>query len=117
MKLLQAYTRIDSGVAVLEFNGEVTLGQGAGLLRDTIVRALQQGHKKILLDLEEVSYIDSAGLGELVGCRPLARAQGAEIKLVHLQKRVQGLLQITKLITIFETFDDEYKAVQSFQQP
>jgi len=107
---------MDSGVAVIEFNGDVTLGQGAGLLRDTIFHELEQGQKKILVDLEEVSYIDSAGLGELVGCRSLAGKNGAEIKLVHLQKRVKGLLQITKLITIFETFDDEYKAVRSFQQ-
>jgi anti-sigma B factor antagonist len=112
---LRAYTRIDTGVAVIEFDGDVTLGEGSSFLRDTITQALAQGHKNILLDLENVSYIDSAGLGELVGCNSLARSQGAAIKLVYLNKKVRGLLQITKLITIFETFDDETIAVRSFR--
>ncbi|HYI93275.1 MAG TPA: STAS domain-containing protein [Bryobacteraceae bacterium] len=112
---LQAYTRIDSGVAVIELEGNVTLGKGSSLMRDAIHDALGKGHKNILLDLENVGYIDSAGLGELVGCNALADAKGADIKLVHLQKKVKGLLQITKLITIFETFEDENLAVKSFQ--
>ena len=113
---LQAYTRIDSGVAVIELEGRVTLGEGSSLMRDAILDALAKGYKNILLDLENVSYIDSAGLGELVGCDAFADAKGANIKLVHLQKKVKGLLQITKLITIFETFEDENLAVKSFQQ-
>jgi anti-sigma B factor antagonist len=111
---LQAYTRIDSGVAVIEFDGSVTLGEGSCLLRESIHNALAQGHKSILLDLEGVDYIDSSGLGELVGCNSLAGASGARIKLVNLQKKVKGVLQITKLVTIFETFEDENVAVKSF---
>jgi anti-sigma B factor antagonist len=113
---LQAYTRIDSGVAVIELTGNVTIGESTAMLRETILQALAKGHKNILLDLEYVAYIDSAGLGELVGCSVLADAQRADIKLVHLQKKIQGLLQITKLITLFETFNDEDEAVQSFQR-
>jgi len=107
---------MDSGVAVVEFDGKITLGEGSSLLRETLDRVLSEGHKNILIDLEGVSYIDSAGLGELVGCSASARARGAGIKLVHLQKKIQGLLQITKLITIFETFTDEDEAVRSFKR-
>ena len=113
---LQAYTRMDSGVAVVEFDGAITLGEGSCLLRETLEGLLSKGHKHILLDLEGVSYIDSAGLGELVGCNALARSRDASIKLAHLQKKIQGLLQITKLITIFETFSDEDEAVRSFNR-
>jgi len=113
---LRAYTRIDSGVAVIELDGNITLGEGSSLLRETIQNVLAQGHKSILLDFEDVGYIDSAGLGELVGSNTLARAKGADVKLVHLQKKIQGLLQITKLITIFETFENENVAVKSFQR-
>lgn len=113
---LRAYTRLDSGVVVVEFDGSITLGEGSSLLRETVEQALDAGHKNILLDLEGVGYIDSAGLGELVGCNKLADARGASIKLVHLQKKIKGLLQITKLITIFETFTDENEAVRSFHR-
>lgn len=113
---LQAYTRIDSGVAVIELNGDITIGENAARLRDSIKQALADGQKNILLDLEHVAYIDSAGLGELVSCSAVADGQGADIKLVNLQKKVQGLLQITKLITVFETFEDEYEAVQSYRR-
>lgn len=112
---LRAYTRLDSGVAVIELDGRITLGDGSTLLRGSIEKALEQGHKSILLDFEGVDYIDSSGLGELVGGNAAAISKGAKIKLVHLQKKVRGLLQITKLMTIFETFDDENVAVRSFQ--
>jgi anti-anti-sigma factor len=101
-----------SGVAVIEFEGPITLGQGSAHLRDTVMKAIADGHKNILLDLEGVSYIDSGGLGELVSCYAVADARGADVKLVHLQ--VHGLLQLTKLITVFETFEDEEQAVRSF---
>jgi anti-sigma B factor antagonist len=105
---------MDSGVAVIELEGAITLGDGSSLLRDTIEAAVALGHKSILLDFEGVGYIDSAGLGELVGSNQSAKAAGANIKLVHLQKKVKGLLQITKLITMFESFEDESVAVKSF---
>lgn len=113
---LRAYTRVDSGVAVVELEGQIVLGDSLSLLREMVNGALAQGYNKILFDLEGVSYIDSAGLGELVGCNALADSRGGDLKLVHLQKKIQGLLQITKLITVFETFDDERAAILSFQQ-
>lgn len=114
---LRAYTRMDTGVAVIELDGNITLGEGVGVLRETIEQVLAQGHTKIVLDLENVGYIDSAGLGELVGCGKLAAAHQARIRLANLQKKIKGLLQITKLITIFETFSDEDEAVRSFRFP
>ena len=93
---LRAYTRLDSGVAVVELDGRIMLGDGARVLRETVEQVLDAGHKNVLLDLEGVDYIDSAGLGELVGCNKLARSRGANMKLVHLQKKIKGLLQITK---------------------
>jgi len=107
---------MDSGVVVVEMDGAITLGDGSSLLREIVEQILADGHKSILLDLENVSYVDSSGLGELVGCNALARAQGANIKLAHLQKKIQGLMQITKLSTIFETFADEDEAVRSFRK-
>ena len=111
---LRAYTRKNGGIAVIELDGTIVLGESIGLLRDTIAKALAKGHMGLLLDLEGVSYIDSSGLGELVSCNGLARSRGATLKLVHLQKKIQGLMQITKLITVFETFEDELEAVHSF---
>jgi anti-sigma B factor antagonist len=113
---LRAYTRVDRGVAVIEFEGSVVLGDGLTLLRDMVTGALGEGYKNILLDLEGVSYIDSAGLGELVSCNALVDGHGGDVKLVHLQKKIKGLLQITKLITIFETFEDENEAIRSFKR-
>ncbi|HYP07730.1 MAG TPA: STAS domain-containing protein [Bryobacteraceae bacterium] len=111
---LRAYTRVDSGVAVIELEGEIVLGDGLGLLREVVTDALAQGYTNLLLDLEGVSYIDSAGLGELVSCNALADGRGGDMKLVHLQKKIKGLLQITKLITVFETYENEREAIQSF---
>ena len=113
---LRAYSRLDTGVAVIEFTGKVTLGQGAAFLRESITQTLADGYRNILLDLEHVTYIDSAGLGELVNCSKIARRQGADIRLVNLQKKINDLLQITKLTTLFQTFEDEYEAVRSFHQ-
>jgi len=113
---LRAYTRVDRGVAVIELMGGILLGDGLSLLREMINSALQEGYRNILLDLEEISYIDSAGLGELVSCNALVHAAGGDLKLVHLQKKIRGLLQITKLITIFEAFEDETEALLSFRR-
>lgn len=113
---LRAYTRVDSGVAVIELEGGITLGDGLSLLRDMVSRAIDEGFPNILLDLEGVGNIDSAGLGELVSLNALADARGGDVRLVHLQKKVRDVLQITKLITIFETFQDERIAVLSFHR-
>lgn len=102
------------GVAIVDLSGRITLGEGSGKLRDTIREILSKGQKKILLNLGDVSYIDSSGLGELVSSYTTASNQGAQLKLVNVQKKVHDLLQITKLYTVFDTFDDEGQAILSF---
>ena len=102
------------GVALVRLEGDITLGESSGQLRDAVRSALAAGHKSILLDLGGVSYIDSAGLGELVGSYATAGNQGATLKLLHVQKKVQGLMQITKLYTVFDAHEDEAAALRSF---
>jgi len=102
------------GVTVVDLSGRITLGEGSGKLRDTVREILAKGQKKIILNLGDVGYIDSSGLGELVSSYTTASNQGAKVKLVNLQKKVKDLLQITKLYTVFETFDSEADAVLSF---
>jgi anti-sigma B factor antagonist len=112
---LKTSTHVQSNVAIVRLVGNITLGEASSELRDTIRQTLATGQKAILLDLGGVSYIDSAGLGELVGCYATVTNQGASLKLLNLQKKVQGLMQITKLTTVFETFDDEANAVRAMQ--
>jgi anti-sigma B factor antagonist len=103
-----------SDVMVLDLQGKLTLGDGDELLRDKVNSLVQQDYKKILLNLENVPYIDSAGLGEVVRTYTTVSRQGGTLKLLHLTKRIQDLLAITKLLTVFETFDSEPDAVKSF---
>ncbi len=111
---LNASTRVVNQVAIVDLSGRITLGEGSGKLRDTIREILSKGQKKILINLGDVSYIDSSGLGELVSSYTTASNQGAKLKLVNVQAKVHDLLQITKLYTVFETFEDETKAASSF---
>lgn len=101
-------------VTVIDVSGRITLGEGSSNLREGIRDLTAKGSKKILLNLGEVSYIDSSGIGELVSGFTSVTNQGGQLKLLHLTKRVQDLLQITKLYTVFEVFEDEAKAVRSF---
>lgn len=101
-------------VTVLDAAGKITLGEGAALLRDTVKNLIGADNKKILINLGEVSYIDSSGIGELVSSFTTVTGAGGQLKLLNLTKRVQDLLQITKLYTVFEIHDDEAKAVRSF---
>jgi anti-sigma B factor antagonist len=94
--------------------GRITLGEGASMFRDAIRELVAKGNKKVLLNLGEVSYIDSSGIGELVSGFTTVTNSGGQLKLVGLSKRVKDLLQITKLYTVFEVFDDETEAVRSF---
>jgi anti-sigma B factor antagonist len=109
-----ATTRIDNNVAILDLNGNITLGEASGALRDAVKNVVAQGHRSVLLNLAGVHYIDSAGLGELVGSYATAERNEAKLKLLHLQKKVEGLMQITKLITVFEVYENEAEAVRSF---
>ena len=102
------------GVSIVDCSGRITLGEGSVTLRDTVRELLSKGRKKILLNLGEVNYIDSSGIGELVSAFTSVRNQGGELKLLNLTKKVHDLLQITKLYTVFDVKDDEAAAVKSF---
>lgn len=101
-------------VTVLDLRGKMTLGEGDELLKDKINSMLANGRKKLILNLEGVPYIDSAGLGEIVRTYTTVSRQGGSLKLLNLTKRIEDLLSITKLLTVFDTFDTEAEAVQSF---
>ena len=106
--------RVIGDITVLDLKGKMTLGEGDELLKDKINSLIHQGQKKLLLNLEGVPYIDSAGLGEIVRTYTTVSRQGGNLKLVNLTKRITDLLSITKLLTVFETFDSENEAVRSF---
>jgi len=101
-------------VVLLDLKGKITLGEGDELLKDKVNSLVNQGHKKIILNLADVPYIDSAGLGEVVRTYTTVSRQGGSLKLLNLTKRITDLLSITKLLTVFETFDSENEAVRSF---
>jgi anti-sigma B factor antagonist len=111
---MQIEERIVDDVTVLDLKGKMTLGEGDELLKDKINSLVSQGHKKLVLNLEAVPYIDSAGLGEIVRTYTSISRQGGKLKLLNVSKRIQDLLVITKLITIFDSYEDEKEAVQSF---
>jgi anti-sigma B factor antagonist len=111
---MKASTRQIDGVTIVDLSGRITLGEGSVILRDTVKDLLGKGQKKILLNLGDVSYIDSSGIGELVSAFTSVRNQGGELKLLHLTKKVHDLLQITKLYTVFDVRDDEASAIGAF---
>jgi anti-sigma B factor antagonist len=108
-------TRQVGDVTVVDAEGRITLGDGATTFRDTVRDLANAGNKKLLLNLAEVSYIDSSGIGEMVSGFTTVTNQGGQVKLLNLTKRVKDLLQITKLYTVFEVFDDEATAVRSYK--
>ena len=112
---MEIVERTVSDVTVLDLKGKMTLGEGDELLKDKINSLLSQGKKKLLLNLEGVPYIDSAGLGEVVRTYTTVSRQGGSLKLLNLTKRIEDLLSITKLLTVFETYDSETEAVQSYK--
>jgi anti-sigma B factor antagonist len=114
---MQIEERVIGGVTILDLKGKMTLGEGDELLKDKINSLIHQGQKKLLLNLEGVPYIDSAGLGEIVRTYTTVSRQGGSLKLVNLTKRITDLLAITKLLTVFETFENEKDAIASYQSP
>ena len=106
--------RVVNSVTILDLKGKLILGEGDEMLRDKVNSLVHQGRKNILLNLEGVPYIDSAGLGEVVRTYTTVSRQGGKLKLLHLTKRIQDLLSITKLLTVFETYDSEPEALKSF---
>ena len=113
---MKASTRQVNGVAVVDMSGRITLGEGSVVLRETVRDLITKGEKKILLNLGNVTYIDSSGIGELVSAFTTLRNQGGELKLLNLTKKVHDLLQITKLYTVFDVKDDEAVAIASFKK-
>ncbi len=111
---MKASTRQMDGVTIVDLSGRITLGEGSVILRDTIRDLVGKGNKKILLNLGDVTYIDSSGIGELVSAFTTVRNQGGELKLLNLTKKVHDLLQITKLYTVFDVKDDEATAISAF---
>src|SRR6202007_562462 len=107
-------TRQVDGVTILDMSGRITLGEGSVQLRDAVRDLLGKGQKHILLNLGDVTYIDSSGIGELVSAFTTAKNQGGELKLLNLTRKVHDLLQITKLYTVFDVKDDEAVAVKAF---
>jgi anti-sigma B factor antagonist len=106
--------RVVDGVSVLDLSGKIVLGEGDGQVRERIKDLLGDGQRQILLNLGEVNYIDSAGLGALISSYTTTKREGGQLKLVNLTRRIQDLLAITKLITVFDTYDDEKEAISSF---
>ena len=111
---MQIEERNVGDVVVLDLKGKITLGEGDELLKDKVNSLVNQGRRKILLNFREVPYVDSAGLGEIVRTYTTVSRQGGSLKLLSLTKRITDLLAITKLLTVFETFDTESDAIKSF---
>ena len=102
-------------VTVLDLSGKITIGEGSVSLRSAIRRLLEEGKKKILLNLGQVSYVDSSGVGELVAGFTTVTREGGQLKLLNLTRKIQDLLAITKLLTVFDVYDDEAAALNSFK--
>jgi len=111
---MKVATRQVDGITILDLSGRITLGEGSVTLRDTVHDVLAKGQKKILLNLGEINYIDSSGIGELVSGFTSVRNAGGELKLLNLTKKVHDLLQITKLYTVFDIWDNETSAISAF---
>lgn len=111
----RATPREGNGATVIDVSGRITLGEGSAVLREMLRDLVKKGQKRILLNLGDVNYIDSSGIGELVSAYTSIKNQGGELKLLHLTKRVHDLLQITRLYTVFDVYSDEQTAIQSFR--
>ena len=112
---IQATHRDSGKVTVVDMSGKISLGDGSALLRTLVRQLLAEDRTLILLNLADVNYIDSSGIGELVSAFTTVKGRGGEMKLLNLTKKVHDLLQITKLFTVFEVFNEESKAIQSFK--
>ncbi|MCA1850339.1 MAG: STAS domain-containing protein [Acidobacteria bacterium] len=102
-------------VTVLDMTGKVTIGEGSVALRSAVRRLIEEGKKKILLNLSGVSYVDSSGIGELVSSFTTINREGGQLKLLNLTQKIQDLLAITKLLTVFDVYEDESSALNSFK--
>jgi len=112
---LKITKRTVDGILAIGCSGRIVFGEESSMLRDDVKQALHDGAKRIVLNLGEVNYIDSGGLGTLVALHTTAHNAGASIKLAHLTKRVDDLMQVTKLLTVFEVYHSEYEALEAFR--
>ena len=111
---MKSKVRDEGGVRILDLEGKITIGGGDVLLRKLVEESLAAGHTNIVLNLSGVSHIDSAGIGEMVGCFATVTRRGGKMKLLNLPPKINDVLQVTQLITVFEVFDDEKEAIASF---
>lgn len=109
-------TRLVDDVALVDIHGDISIGEGDIILKDRILALLEDGFKKIVLNLEGVKYMDSSGVGELVNCHTTVKHKGAELKLMNLTKKIREVLTITKLILVFDNYDNEKDAIASFKK-
>lgn len=115
---MQFETESKGDVVIVRVDGDITMGKGSDvILKDKVNSLMQQGHRKILLDLGKVSYVDSAGLGQLVQIHATTTRQGATLKVLNVTKRLRDLLVVTKLLLVFDTFESEAEALASFSKP
>jgi anti-sigma B factor antagonist len=115
MAELSIKEREANGVTVLDLSGRITIGEGSVQLREAVRKLLDSGKKKILLNLAGITYVDSSGIGELVSCYTTTGNHGGQLKLLNLTKKIRDLLSITKLLTVFDSYDDEGQALASFK--
>jgi len=113
---LKTSKRTVDGILAIECNGRIVFGEESAMLRDEVKKAIADGQKRIVLNLSQVNYIDSGGLGTLVALHTTAHNAAGTIKLANLTKRVGDLLQVTKLLTVFEVHNSEYEALEAFRQ-
>jgi anti-sigma B factor antagonist len=113
---MQIAQRESGAVTVLDLSGKITLGEDGNLLKDKLQSLLHQNKKNILFNLAQVSYVDSAGLGAIVSAYTTVTREGGTLKLANVTKKLQDLLSITKLLTVFETFDSEEEAIRSYKK-
>lgn len=112
---IRTSTRLVEGVVIVDISGQLRLGEGTGKLRDVVQQVVAEGYRKILLNMNEVIHIDSSGIGELMTIFTSLRNMGGNLKLMNLNKNVRNLLQVTRLFTVFEVYDDQASALKSFQ--
>jgi len=112
---LEIRERTSGDVTILEMTGKITIGEGSVQLRDAVSKLLEAGRNRIILHLSGVTYVDSSGIGELVSRYTTTKNTGGRLKLLNLPKKIKDLLMITKLLTVFEIFEDEQTAIESFQ--
>jgi len=112
---IKVSTRMVDGVVIIDLFGQLRLGDGTSKVRQVVQELMRDGYRNLLLNMENVLHIDSSGIGELMGCYTSVKNQGGELKLVHLQKNVRNLLEVTRLYSIFETHEELEAALRSYQ--